>query len=229
MSAGQRTKAGGQTTAYLRKFISENSLSLALVTLFVCCGVAQAATGWRAYDDARETAHLGPIALGPYLGTGHFLDGIFSNWQAAILQLAVLVAFSSVLRQRGAAHSRKVSPVSHGQVSLKLRPRETIGSWLYANSLSLALISLFLMCFVLHALFGAWKLSEEQALRSLPRITLGCYLKTASFWSSVLECWEAEFGAIAIYIVASIYLRQESSPESKHVQSRNQDTGDTNE
>jgi len=217
-----------QTGGGLWRFLCDNSMSIALLLLFVACLGGQAAAGWPAYNAAQRTARLGPISFSRYLGTGDFLDGIFSNWQAAILQLAVLVAFSSVLRQRGAAHSRK-TPAQTGRLTVKLRPRKTLGSWLYANSLSLALIGLFLLCFLLHALFGAWKYSEQQALLRAPGLGVVAYMGTAGFWSSALQCWEAEFGAIATYLICSIYLRQESSPESKHVEATDDDTGETNE
>lgn len=204
-------------------------MSLALFGLFLLCVASQAVTGWSAYDSGQKDAHLPQIGLLGFLGTGHFLDGVFSNWQAAILQLAVLVAFGSVLRQRGAAHSRKADPPSPRTLKLKLRPRESLGQWAYANSLSLALGTLFIVCFFLHILFGTWSYNEEQALRHLPTVAIGRYVLTADFWSSAFECWEAEFGAIAIYIIFSIFLRQENSPESKPVEAADSTTGETNE
>ncbi len=46
---------------------------------------------------------------------------------------------------------------------------------------------------------------------------------------SVFQCWEAEFSAIGLYVVLSIFLRQEGSPESKPVGAGNEQTGGTNE
>ena len=139
------------------------------------------------------------------------------------------IAFGSVLRQKGAAHSRKMDPPSHRKASWKFGPRRTVREWLYANSLSLAFFGMFIAIFVLHGLFGEWKYNEDQALRHLPPTSLASYACSSSFWFSVFQCWEAEFAVIGIYIVLSIFLRQENSPESKPVGASNKQTGGPNE
>lgn len=209
-----------------RKILSEHSLSLALFGLFLICAASQSVSGWFAYNQALQGSQLQTIGFGDYLRTGNLLDGVFSNWQAAILQLAVLVAFSSVLRQKGAAHSRR-SP-NHRTLKWKFGPRETARKWLYANSLSIALCLMFAACFALHVVFGHRKYNEDQALRHLPAVSLASYAGSASFWSSVFETWEAEFFAIGLFVVLSIFLRQEGSPESKPVNASNDATGETN-
>jgi hypothetical protein len=213
----------------LKQAVRNDSMSIALFSLFLVCVVAQGVTGWFAYDDSLRAGHFPEIALGTYLGTGNFLDGIFSNWQAALLQLATLIAFGSVLRQKGAAHSRKPEPGSHRMLHWKFGFRPTLREWLYANSLSLAFLGMFIVTFLLHLLFGAWKYNENQMLRHLPATSLGAFAVSSSFWFSVFQCWEAEFAAIGIYIVLSIFLRQENSSESKPVGSSDAQTGGANE
>ena len=219
-----------------RKLISDDSMSIALFSLFLFCVVGQGLSGWSAYDGSLKSAHFPSVGLGSYLRTGNFLDGMLSNWQAAILQLAVLIAFGSVLRQKGAVHSRQPEPdsraarvLSHRTVEWKLRPRATAREWFYGNSLSLAFLAMFLVAFGLHALFGYWAYNEEQALRHLPPSPLGVYVASSSFWFSVFQCWEAEFVVIGIYIVLSIFLRQDHSPESKPVGASDRQTGGANE
>lgn len=212
----------------LRQAVRDDSMSIALFGLFLACVIGQAASGWFAYNASLRAAQLHRIGLGAYLGTGNFLDGMLSNWQAALLQLAVLIAFGSVLRQKGAAHSRSTA-ANHRTLSWKLRPRPTLRAWLYANSLSLVLFGMFVIAFLLHALFGHWKHNEDQALRHLPPSSLAAYAGSASFWFSVFQCWEAEFWAIATYIVLTIFLRQENSPESKPVGASNAQTGGANQ
>ena len=213
----------------LKKVISDDSMSIMLFSLFLACLIGQGLSGWLAYNHSLRAAHFREIALGAYLGTGNFLDGIFSNWQAAILQLAVLITFGSVLRQKGAAHSRKMEPTSHRKIDWKLSLRATVHEWLYANSLSLAFLSIFMVTFVLHALFGQWKYNENQVLRHLAPISFSSYTGSSSFWFSVFQCWEAEFSAIGFYIVVSIFLRQENSPKSKPVGASDEQTGGANE
>lgn len=213
----------------LKRALSEDSMSILLFSLFLVCLIGQAILGWLAYNRSLEAGHFHEITLGNYLRTGHFLDGIFSNWQAAILQLAVLISFGSVLRQKGAPHSRKTERTTHRKIAWKLSARSTMREWLYANSLSLAFICMFIATFVLHGLFGQWKYNEDQALRHLPAMSLSAYSGSSSFWVSVLQCWQAEFWAIGLYIVLSIFLRQEDSPESKPVTAGDEQTGETNE
>ncbi|MGH7074072.1 MAG: DUF6766 family protein [Stellaceae bacterium] len=213
----------------LKKFVSDDSMSITLLGLFLVCVAGQGLSGWIAYNGLLQAEHFREITLGSYLGTGNFLDGVFSNWQAAILQLAVLIAFGSVLRQKGAAHSRKTNSGSHRTLNWKLGLRPTAHEWVYANSLSLVFLGMFLGTFALHVLFGEWKYNETQALQHLPLTTLGAYAGSSSFWFSVFQCWEAEFSAIGIYIVLNIFLRQENSSESKPVGASNEQTGGANE
>jgi hypothetical protein len=210
-----------------KKVMSDNSMSIMLFCLFLVCLISQGMTGWLAYNQSLTEGHLSEVTLGTYLGTGNFLDGIFSNWQAAILQLAVLISFGSVLRQKGAPHSRKKDSTGHRK--RRLSPWPTLHGWLYANSLSLAFLVIFFVTFLLHGLFGQWKYNEGQALRHLPPISFSSYSVSSSFWSSVFQCWEAEFFAIGIYIVLSVFLRQEHSPESKPVGASDEQTGETDE
>ena len=98
----------------LKKVIANDSMSVALFSLFLICLIGQGLSGWFAYDDSLHAGHFGKITLGAYLRTGNFLDGIFSNWEAAILQLAVLIAFGSVLRQKGARIRARQTPGSIG-------------------------------------------------------------------------------------------------------------------
>jgi hypothetical protein len=213
----------------LKKTIADDSMSLVLFSLFLLCLTGQGLSGWLAYNQSLRAGHFPAVALGAYLGTGNFLDGMLSNWQAAILQLAVLIAFSSVLRQKGAAHSRKAEPPGRPNKNWKISLRPTVRNGLYANSLSLAFFGMFVVTFLLHSIFGEWKYNEDQLLRHLAPMSFGAYALSSSFWFSVFQCWEAEFWAIGAYVVLSIFLRQENSPESKPVDARNEETGGVNE
>lgn len=203
------------------RFFHDNGLSLALFALFVPSLAGQAVTGFRAFDAARGAAHLAPVGFAAYLGTGNFLDGLFSNWQAAVLQLAVLISFGAVLRQKGATHSRQPGDDDD--------PGRGNHGWIYAHSLSLAFLGLFVVTFAAHLVCGEMKYNEDQALQHLPPIGFAAYAGSAAFWFSAFQCWEAEFAVIAIYVVFSIFLRQEASPESKPVNADDEQTGGANE
>lgn len=209
-------------------FLRDNGLSLALFGLFAVCLAGQAATGFTAYNAGQTAAHLATAGFLKYLNTGTFLDGVFSNWQAAVLQLAVLVTFGAVLRQKGATHSRQ--PGDGGGEPGEGDGGDTAGhSWIYAHSLGLAFALLFVATFVAHLVFGHWKNNEDLALQHLPPVDLATYWSSAGFWFSCFQCWEAEFALIGIYVVFSIFLRQEASPESKPVGASDDQTGGANE
>ena len=53
------------------------------------------------------------------------------------------------------------------------------------------------------------------------------FFSSSKFWFSTLQTWQAEYFAIGIYMILSIYLRQEGSPESKPVDSSDEATGDS--
>ena len=187
----------------LGTLVINNSMSLALFGLFAASITGQAVSGWVAYNSSLDAAHLARIGFAAYLGTGNFLDGAMSNWQAAILQLTMLVALGSVLRQKGAAHSRQ--PVPDDGPAEPPEPPTPTSDWLYAHSLSLAFVAMFVMAFALHLVFGRWKYNVDQALQHLPVMALPAYAASSSFWFSVFQCWEAEFGILAIYVVFSIF------------------------
>lgn len=209
-------------------FFHDNGLSLALFALFGACLAGQAATGYRAYNAGQDAAHLARVGFGAYLGTGNFLDGLMSNWQAAVLQLAVLITFGAVLRQKGATHSRQPGD-GDGEPGEGDDGGTAGRSWAFAHSLGLAFGAMFVVTFVLHLIFGHWKNNEDLALQHLPAIDLATYWASAGFWFSCFQCWEAEFALIGIYVVLSIFLRQEASPESKPVGASDDQTGGANE
>jgi heme exporter protein D len=237
------------------RLIADNSLSIALFSLFLACIAAQSLFGWRAYNESLQAAHGAAVSYAGFLATGTFQNAIFSNWQAAMLQLAVLISFSTILRQRGAAHSRKSdderraddnggknlkadakadhkmrpSAASRRRLTVNLQFNPLRKRWLYNNSLSLVMFGLFLVIFVLHAWTSNRAYNEEQALRHLAPQALAAYLGSSNFWFNCFQTWEAEFFAIGLYVLLSIFLRQERSPESKKTEASDDDTGDTNE
>ena len=109
--------------------------------------------------DARGT-RAGINQLLAFSVTGSFLDGLASNWQAAVLQLGSLVLFSSFLYQRGAPHSLDPRKAKHQQRLLKAG-RFT---WSYRHSLVLAFLLLFLFSLALHVVFGAKAYNEQRSL-----------------------------------------------------------------
>jgi hypothetical protein len=208
-------------------WLRDNSLSITLFLLFVGFLVSDSLSGLNLYNEEHTTHGLPPIGYREFLGSGQFLDGIFVNWQAAILQLASLIIFGMFLVQRGATHSRKLG--RRQREKLKGSFAHKTVQWIYDHSLSLAFLVLFLLSFSLHAIFGAAFYNDQRALSGQPPLSIGEFVVSARFWFQNFQTWQAEYFAIAAYILLSIVLRQEGSPESKPVSSSDDDTGVANE
>jgi hypothetical protein len=208
-------------------FFSNNGLSVAFFTLGLFSIVAQALTGFFDYNSSLSESHLPNVPFAAYLRTGTFLDGVFSNWQAAVLQLGTLITLGSFLRQRGAAHSLK--PKEEGGHKGDQTSESSGRGWLHDHSLSLAFATLFLIFLGLHAYAGARKNNEDEMLRHHAPIAFTQYLHSASFLFSLGQTWEAEFFVMGLYLLLSIFLRQKGSSESKSSNSSNQETGEVNE
>jgi hypothetical protein len=212
----------------VKKFVKDNGLLLTFAGLFLLCLAGQVLSGKALYDGTQAAHGLPQVGYGKYVRTGDFLQGIFSNWQAAVLQLGSLILFGVVLHQKGTPHAKKEG--NQGQAvgegsSPKADPRD---SWLKRNSLSLAFGVMFVLAFVGHWLSGAASYNSELALLHEPQMSRVAFLGSAKFWFSTMQTWEAEYAAIAIYVFLSIFLRQEGSPESKPTDATNDDTGDPN-
>jgi Domain of unknown function (DUF6766) len=198
----------------------DNALSVVLFGLFAMCLVVQAVSGLLAFNENLLVHRRPPVRLSYYLTTGNFVGGVFSNWQAALLQLACLIVFGVSLHQKGAAHSR--DPRDPPRRSRFRAP------WLYRNSLSLAFWVLFAASFAVHVVFGARSYNDTRLLSGQTPIGIWRYVRTSTFWFRTTQTWQAEFFAIGVLLVLTIFLRQEGSPESKPVESSNEETGTAN-
>ena len=162
------------------------------------------------------------------------------------MQLAALIVFSEEFYQRGASHSRKTQQEkqqgdSQQNKSQKekqqSKSRKNKGhqqppehhNWIYRNSLALAFWALFLILFTLHIIFGVKSYNETRATQHLSPMSLLDFTTSAKFWFLTLQTWEAEFFAIAVFIVLTVFLRQAHSPESKSPDASDKSTGEPNE
>ena len=214
----------GSTQNPVMRFCEENGLSLAFFTLYVLAGVGQSLTGIHAFNDSRLSHGLPALGMGQFLRSGTFLDGVFVNWQAAVLQLGVLILFGAFLHQKGATHSRKEKWESGHKEDQGGDER----SWIYRNSLSLAFFAMFVVSFALHVGYGTAANNEHRELERQAPLAVMQFVGSAKFWTATLACWQAEFFAIFAYVILSIFCRQKNSPESKPENSSNQQTGESN-
>ncbi|HVG34496.1 MAG TPA: DUF6766 family protein [Pyrinomonadaceae bacterium] len=220
----------------MRRILRDNGLSIVMFTLFIFSVVGQSITGYHEYNDDLEQHRQAQLGFAEYLGSGHFIEAIFENWESEFLQMGMYVLLTAFLYQKGSPESKKLDekeavdtdpsksgrkkkdapwPVRSGGLILKI----------YENSLSLTLFLLFLIAMALHAAGGARLYSQEQIEHGAPPASTIQYLGTSRFWFESFQNWQSEFLSVGMLVVLSIFLRQKGSPESKPVDSPHSKTG----
>jgi hypothetical protein len=216
---------------YMRRFLRQNSLSLVPFVLFLGALAGQALTGWRV--EVQDLVEHGRSAetLGAYLDSGAFVSATFENWESEFLQMALFLILGTVLRQRGSAESRPLDP-SEEPPGAPLGPdspwparRGGLARDLYRYSLSIAFLLLFLVSFGLHATGSLATFNEEAREHHAAVHTLVEHLGSARLWFESFQNWQSEFLSVLAMVVLSIWLRQDGSPESKHINEPHRKTG----
>ncbi len=83
------------------------------------------------------------------------------------------------------------------------------------NALGLFFGVLFLLALTGQA-YSGWRLfNADQTAAGLGAVSLGSYLASASFAVDVAENWQSEYLQFLLYILATVWLLQRGSPESK--------------
>ena len=85
------------------------------------------------------------------------------------------------------------------------------------SSLGLFFGAIFLASLVGQAIAGWKQFNADQVAANLGRISLPDYLGSANFGVDVAENWQSEFLQFLLYIVATVWLFQRGSPESKEL------------
>jgi hypothetical protein len=218
----------------MRRFLRNNSLGLVMLIIFIVLICGQSVVGYRTYNDDQQEHKQPQVAYIDYLGTGHFIEATFENWESEFLQMFSYIILTVFLFQRGSAESKKLTGGNpqdqHPKHSKSKNAPWPVrrGGWimhLYSHSLSLAFLILFLLSFWLHAYGGAIETSEENIAHGESSISTMHYMETSKFWFESLQNWQSEFLAVFAIVVLSIYLREKGSPESKPVNTPHTETG----
>jgi hypothetical protein len=90
-------------------------------------------------------------------------------------------------------------------------------SFLYKNSLSLVIFSIFLIFLAAQAYTGWKQYNEDMLEKGGSTVMLGEYLQSAHFVEATFENWESEFLQMGMYVLFTVFLRQKGSSESKSV------------
>jgi hypothetical protein len=87
--------------------------------------------------------------------------------------------------------------------------------FLRENSLSLTFFVLFLLAFFGQSISGWKSFNHEQLEHGASPVSWGGYVVSPAFGSAVLENWQSEYLQFALFILATIWLFQKGSNESK--------------
>ena len=216
------------------RWLRENALTAAMLGAFVVFLLFQSVFGWQVHNEELSQYGAAPLSWWAYLGTGHFAEAVFENWESEFLQMGGYVLLTAYLVQKGSAESkpedqgdrpeddpRRATPDSPWPVRVGGLPLVV-----YRNSLSLALLLIFAGSFLGHLLGGVVEYNQEQALQSgAAPISAWQFLGTSDFWFQSMQNWQSEFLAVGVLILLSIFLRQHASPESKPVTAAHAETG----
>jgi hypothetical protein len=213
--------------------IKKNGLVIVFSLMFIIALALQAFSGWNEHNDELREEHQQEMSFTAYLGSGHFLQATFENWESEFLQMGLFVVFTIFLRQKGSSESKGFEgpePVDREPRKRKNAPWPVHrGGWvlaLYKHSLSLALMVLFLASFFLHWYGSLKNFNVEQLHKGKPTTDAFSYLGGSRFWFESFQNWQSEFLSVVAIVVLSIFLRQKGSPQSKPVDAPDDETGE---
>jgi len=218
----------------MRRWLWFNGLSLVTFGAFVVFLVLQSVFGWQVRNE--ELAQFGQAAdtYWHYLGTGHFGEAVFENWESEFLQMGSYVLLTAYLVQRGSPESKPLDQddraedypdqaTAHSPGPSRQRGLVQV---VYRNTLSITLFGFFALSILGHALAGTAEYNEQRALQSgADPVTVVEFLASPTFWFQSMQNWQSEFLAVGSLIVLSIVLRQHGSPQSKPVTAPHSQTG----
>jgi hypothetical protein len=218
------------------RFVRDNSLSIVFGLLSLGALIGQSIAG---YSNENEllTAHQEPtISYGDYLTSSSFGVEMLENWQSEYLQFTLFILATIWLFQRGSSESKE-----EHDLGLETDEDQRVGrhadagsprfartkDWryrLYANSLLLVMLAIFIGSWFGQSVTGWTNYNEEQQQHQQAKISWISYLGTGEFWERTLSNWQSEFLAVGSMAIFTVYLRQRGSPESKPVGAPHEET-----
>lgn len=219
----------------MKTWLRDNGLTVALGLLFLGSLVGQMISGFSHENEERLQHGLVLVSFAEFLKGGTFLSTLFENWESEFLQMWTYVTLTAYLFQRGSPESKDPDAPAPQDRDPKLDEKNPdapgpvraggIARVLYAHSLGLALMALFLASFVLHWVNSFRQASEEALEHDQPPPEILPYLGDAQFWFESFQNWQSEFLSTAVLVVLAIFLRERGSPESKPVGAPHSKTG----
>ena len=221
----------------MRRWLRENSLTLAFTLLLLGALAGQAVSGQAFYNENAQDAGLPTLTLLEYVTSSQFTVDVAENWQSEYLQFLLYLLLTVWLLQKGSPESKSLGQAGResdedqkvGRYAEDSSPRwARVGGWrtaLYSRSLGLVMGAIFLGSWSAQLVAGRSAYNAEQLQDLQEPLGWTAYLTAPDFWNRTLQNWQSEFLAVGSMVVLSIYLRERGSPESKPVGSSHAATG----
>ena len=212
----------------MRRWLTENSLSLFFFVLLAGAVIGQAVAGHSVYND-EATSHDQPtVSFGRYVLSSHFGQALLENWQSEYLQFALLILATIWFFQRGSNES-PTEPGRESDQKQKLGGYADEGAakwaklpggfrrWLYSWSLLLVMTAIWIASWFGQFVTGLTQENNDRQAHEEAQLSRSEYLTSAQFWEDTLQNWQSEFLAVGSMAVFTIWLRARGSAESKPV------------
>jgi len=200
----------------MKTFLRNNGLCFCFLFLFIAAMAGQIIFGFEEHNKELIEEGSKAIYLSSYLTSGHFIQATFENWESEFLQMALFVILTIFLMQKGSSESKDLNkdeevvrepdgmrkgapwPVKKGGVILAF----------YKYSLTIALLSLFIVSFVVH-FYGSLRDENEQLLLKGKHLeSVSDYMGDSRFWFESFQNWQSEFLSVfAIVMLSIIYVK----------------------
>jgi hypothetical protein len=218
----------------MKGFLRNNGLSITFLALFIISLIAQVYFGLQEYNKELIEDGGAAVTLSQYFTSGHFVESTFENWESEFLQMALFVVLTIFLKEKGSSESKKFDGTD--EVDRQPDPTKERAPWpvkrgglilkLYRNSLTYALLLLFVISFILHFYGSLADENTQNQLKGKALTSSGEYLTDSRFWFESFQNWQSEFLSVFAIVALSIYLRQYGSSQSKPVDAPHEETGE---
>ncbi len=92
----------------IRRRLYENSLLLAMTSVFLATWFAQSLNNWRVFNQEQALHGDAATSWGSYIRNPEFWEKTLQNWQSEFLAVGTMAVFTIYLRQRGSPESKPV-------------------------------------------------------------------------------------------------------------------------
>ncbi|MEA2479854.1 MAG: hypothetical protein QOJ07_1776 [Thermoleophilaceae bacterium] len=117
----------------------------------------------------------------------------------------------------------------HGGEPRSERNQEARAGFLRSNSLSIFFLVIFLVALAGQSYAGWRGYDHDQHIHREAGITYARYLTSSAFANAVAENWQSEYLQFVLYIMATIWLVQRGSNESKRIRERGTESDEDQE